>query len=717
MLFFFSAFSRAQLWSGVIAPSRAINWANVGIPGGLPDANWVQCGSTLTAASYGGSSTSPASTSPINTIIAGCPAQTYIQLGAGTFYLNGAFTLKSQTVLRGMGANSTFLIFKAAGNCNGLNSQFSLCGSGSYPGGQNTEQNKASWTAGFSQGATSITLSNSLNIVAGQTVITLDQQDAPNDTGQVWSNSQTPSGNDGSGGARVDGTCSASVSPFVGFCTQQQMVLVTACSPSCNNSGSTVLTISPGLYASNWNNAQVTGSTGAFWANSFAYQEGVEDLSADLTNTSAGTNSVVIMNAYECWFSGVRSILAGTQAHVWLFTAARTIIRDNYFYGAASHDTQSYGSEIFAGSSDNLFENNIYQQMTDSTPNNNGGGAANVAAYNFAIMDIYYNGAGGWFQPSDYEHSGGSYYWLREGNDSLGIIADNVHGTHAFTTAFRNRYPGWQVAGCQISQSDQTNTPCVSNTTAANFFAASRYFNIVGNVLGQTGYHTNYQALAPASNQNTSVYYLGASTGGGDGGVLGSFCAQPACSSKTTSSDPLTQTSLMRWGNYDTVNAAVRFVDAEVPNSFGDTTGTPSIFANPVPSSTTLPNSFFLTAITTSGCGTGLSWWRNPTLGSCPPFPAIGPDVTGGNMGICSGGTYANSYAISSGQCSGGSLATAFGGHANANPAMTCYLSVMNGPPDGTGSVLPFNRASCYANDPSGDPPPPAPTGLQATVH
>jgi hypothetical protein len=743
-----------QLWTDVLSPSRAINWSNVGIPGGLPDTKWTQCttaackvvcpGGTNPCGS-GGSVT----VANINAAISSASAQEFILIPAGTFSgLTGSINLKNQTVVRGMGANQTFLVFSSAGSCNGLNSQFSMCGSMSYTGGQNTEQNIASWTAGFSQNATQVTLSNSKNIVAGSTVITLDQQDAPYDTGQVWSNAQKESGNDGSGGARQDGTCSSSVSPFVGFCTQQQSVLVTACSPSCNNSGSTVLTITPGLYASNWNNPQVTGSTGAFWATSFAYQEGVEDLSADLSGDSNPANTVVMMNAYECWLSGVRSINAGTQAHVWLFTASRSIIRDNYFYGSASHQTQSYGNEIYAGSSDNLFENNIYQQMTDSTPNNNGGGMGNVGAYNFAIMDIFYNGAGGWFQPSDYEHSGGAFYWLREGNDDLGLIDDNVHGTHAFTTAFRNRYPGWEVAGCQIGSTNQTNTPCVSNTTAINMFAASRYINIVGNVLGQAGYFTNYTATAPANNQNSSIYYLGGSPGGGAGSP-GFFCSNPAsCAAGsgpyTTSSDPLTQTSILRWGNWDTVTAGctkslncsstVRWCGnssnsgwsttcnsiSETASGFADASGTPSIYTNLIPGSTNLPNSFFLTASTTtstSPCGTGLSWWLNPTLGTCPPFPAIGPDVTGGNMVICSAGTYANSYSTTAVGCAGGGTpVTAFGGHANANPAMTCYLSVMHGPPDGTGGVLSFNRASCYAADSASSATPPPPTGITGSV-
>ena len=56
--------------------------------------------------------------------------------------------------------------------------------------------------------------------------------------------------------------------------------------------------------------------------------------------------------------------------------------------------------------------------------------------------------------------------------------------------------------------------------------------------------------------------------------------------------DMLSVTSLMRWGNYDAVNAAVRWNSLEVPGNLTDTTGSPSRYANPVPANQTLPNSF-----------------------------------------------------------------------------------------------------------------------------
>jgi len=53
------------------------------------------------------------------------------------------------------------------------------------------------------------------------------------------------------------------------------------------------------------------------------------------------------------------------------------------------------------------------------------------------------------------------------------------------------------------------------------------------------------------------------------------------------------------------------------------------------------------------------------------------PDVTGGNMLMCTSGPYKNSYVDASAECDGGNSVAAFGGHANSNPAMHCYLVTM----------------------------------------
>src|SRR5260370_38016204 len=228
-------------------------------------------------------------------------------------------------------------------------------------------------------------------------------------------------------------------------------------------------------------------------------------------------------------------------------------------------------------------------------------------------------------QPSDYEHAGGNAYFLREGNQGTGFIADDVHGTHHFTTVFRNYYTGWQPNCFGI--------PCGNQTIPVQLYAGSRYFNVIGNVLGRSGYHNNYQDVAPSgTNGVTAIFVLGWT---GNGGLVGinpsitGFCIDSACASNVNY-DSLTSSTLVRWGNYDVVNNAVRFVSSEFPSSL-------SLYANPVPASQGLPASFYLS---------GKPAWWNVSI----PFPANGPDVTGGNI-------------------------SGVGGFANNIPAQVCFLN------------------------------------------
>jgi hypothetical protein len=70
----------------------------------------------------------------------------------------------------------------------------------------------------------------------------------------------------------------------------------------------------------------------------------------------------------------------------------------------------------------------------------------------------------------------------------------------------------------------------------------------------------------------------------------------------------------------------------------------------------TLPASFYLTGKP--------SWWGGL------PFPATGPDVTGG---------------------------AGPGGHSYGNPAQACYFAKMGGSDGGSGSPLSFHAGRCYA--------------------
>lgn len=591
------------------------------------------------------------------------------------FYLNAAVVLKSSVSVRGQGANTTFIAFSGETGCNGFFSEFCLAGSNNSVAGV---ENAATWSAGFSQGATSITVSNSLNIIANSTFITLDQQNEAADTGNIW-NCVTASGCGGSqssgGFLRTSGTCSSGVSPNVGFCNQQQQVLVTACSPSCNSAGSTTLTISPGLYAPNWASAK---STGAWWATTTGKNMGVENLSADLTGTTAGTSTVVMLNCYECWVSGIRSIDAARN-HVWAYLSPHATVKDSYFYLTSVNGTSSYALEV-TSSSDSLHLNNICQQVVECVTQT-GPGEGNVSAYNFAVNSSF-SGAGT-FAPMDFDHSGGDAFWLREGSFTTGYTSDDIHGTHHMTTLFRNILPG--------SQPSCGGSACTVGMASIYLNAGSRYFNAVGNVMGSAAL-TQYSSYATAT--PGFPFFAPIVSGFSDLNMSNGFCNNPACSTATATYDPLTETSLMLWGNWDTITNATRFCTSnatpiaactadERAGSFQDTTANPSTYAGLASPSTTFSASFLYSS--------------KPAFFGAIPWPAIGPDVTGGNLGICSGGTYAASYATSSGQCAGGgTLGTAFAGHANANPAAACYLNTMTGPPDGSGGVLTFNPPSCY---------------------
>jgi hypothetical protein len=232
---------------------------------------------------------------------------------------------------------------------------------------------------------------------------------------------------------------------------------------------------------------------------------------------------------------------------------------------------------------------------------------------------------------------------------------------------------------------------------AVQIYASSRFFNIVGNVLGETNVQNNYACTATGSSGcsqgNTSIYTVGYTGNGGsvNSSVTG-FSSDCGSSSGKNDYDKCTTTGLLRWGNYDTVNGSDQFNTSEVPTGL-------SQFATAVPSGHSLPASFYLSGKP--------SWWQSE------PWPSAGPDVSGGNLGICSGGKYSGAIATNSSQCIGGTLVADVAGQAGSIPAMDCYLNAMSGPPDGSGGALVFNANNCYNTS----PPPQAPTGLTVTVH
>jgi hypothetical protein len=276
---------------------------------------------------------------------------------------------------------------------------------------------------------------------------------------------------------------------------------------------------------------------------------------------------------------------------------------------------------------------------------------------------------------------------LTEGNIGSGVYADGYHGSHVLNTIFRNRLDG---------REQNNGTLTSSNTAAIQLAPGARYHNIIGNILGTAGYHTSY--LATPSHDSNWNAVISAGLFEGTGGT-----------------DTLPYPTSMFWGNWDNVSNAVRWCGnssdtgwstacasaSEVPSGL-------SSYANPVPSKETLPASFYLNGKP--------SWW--PAGKAWPP---IGPEVTGGNVGQCVGGTMASSQCTATAQCAGGgTCSVAGGGRVVSIPAMDCYFNVMGGRANGTGSALTFNAAACYsssAGSGGGGSTVNPPSGLTAVPH
>jgi len=575
-----------QAWSGIISPNRAVDWSNAGIPGGIPPRT------TICATLNPG-----ATASQISNAISSCPAGQAVFLNAGTYNLSTGITFnnKSNVTLRGAGANKTFLVFTGANSCHGTSAD--ICLDSSDTNWRGGPSNSANWTAGYAKGTTVITLSSTANLAVGKT-ITLDQLDDTSDTGNIFvceNYSSTPAqscsedgpGGGGSGGQRTNRA-------------QQQLVTVTAIS------GSNV-TISPGLAMPNWSSSK---SPGAWWATSPITRSGVENMSLDHT-AAVPSSGVQFFNCNGCWVRGIRS-LNPDRDHILMLQSNRSVVRDSYFYGTKDAQSQSYGLEIYPDS-DALFENNIFQHITAPIVFNAACSGC-VAAYNYSIDDVY-TPSPSWLSHQVFLHAGGLDNVLIEGNVGAGMYGDLFHGSHHFITVFRNRYNGWETGKS-------------SQTTPFPLWPKSRYFNIIGNVLGDVQRpHNNYEKAPGGSGTlDQSIF------------VLGSGATYSA-------DDPLVKTTLMRWGNYDIVSNAAKFVASEVPSTLTSS-------ANPVPSSNTLPASFYLPG--------------KPAWFGSVAFPPIGPDVTGGNI-------------------------ASVGGHAHKIPAQLCYEAAPK-----VGNIATFNADNCY---------------------
>lgn len=658
-------------WSGIISSSRATNWSSAGVSGGIPSGSWAQCGSTITA--YG-STGSPGSPSTINNAVTSCPPNTYVQLGAGTFYLNSGILISghNNVAVRGMGADQTFLIFTGQNSCDGLYAAVCVESSDvNWAGG--LSNGPVNWTASsYAQGTTTISLASASNLKVGNPII-LDQLDDTQDIGSMLEIADTtstfPFSSTGSPGPYM--LQAAGESNRAGR-SQMQITTVTQCDGNTTighvcASGSNI-SMSPGLIDPNWTPSK---SPQAWWATGPENYAGVENLSIDASNDGAvGTlgAGVAFFNVNNGWVEGVRTI-GTSRDSVWTELSEHITVQSNYFFLAVNSTSTSYGYECYGGS-DDLVVNNVFEAIAGPLTVN-GGCVDIVMAYNFATT-AYYTSSVGWSMPVSNLHGSDTDFDLYEGNVGSQINADVFHGPHNMDTMFRNYMPGtypvcWQSGSTWYSAAFGS---CTGNLTPLYLLSFSRFFNVVGNVWGKSGVQTGYES------GSVPVYNIGS----GD---------------EIVPNDPVVKESLLLWGNWDVVTNATRWCGSSSDTGWSTTCGSASevpagyaYYPNPLPTKgdtgagqSGLPASFYYASQP--------PWWP-----SGKAWPLIGPDVSGGNIA----GT---------------------GGHANTNPAEDCFLNVMGAATNGTGGPYSFDANTCYGSgsgSTSSTQPPAPPESLSATV-
>jgi hypothetical protein len=693
-----------------------MDWSISGVQGGIPtNTNICQTFSPgATAAQIDAA------------LVSSACANKVVLLNAGTYSI-GALTFghTSNVILRGSGANSTFLNFTGAGvSCGGPTALICMNSSDSTYYGSNSPKN---WTAGYGQGTTQITLSNVTGITTSSLLFINQCDDGYSGTPCALPNFQTthvynvndvitPQTNNSagdnfivtiggtSGGANpnpwnqtVGGTQTSGSVTFKNtghsgnvdngnyFNSGDQCVQVgTACQTGTSQSGpdsgngttlrfqteahtivsivGNVVTLGEPLIHPNW----ASGQSPQAWAVSPLVNSGIENLSINGASATSGAG-LLFFNVKNVWIKNIR-LLNTPASGISISDASHFNVQDSYIFEGQGLDDFGISTTVV---SYGLIQNNIIEQRAGSIIEE-GSDAGTVIAYNFSIDNCNYayhvcsDALGNAYRP----HSNGTDFDLLEGNVGTNYYADGSHGSHLSWSAFRNFFTGWE--SCGISNSISPNGPCGITSakdfdTNASLFSAyqGRYHQFVGNVLGTPGYHNVSGAYQYTSGiNNKAIYNVGAGYGGSG-----------------TVQDAQVANTLMRWGNYDIFNNANRFLSSEVPSGI-------SVYPNNIPPTQALPSSFYLTF--------------KPSWFGTHVWPSIGPDITGGNVGQCAGtlntsGKYNGVAASNSSQCAGSSLTSpSWGGHINLIPAMDCFLNVMNGAPDGTGTALSFDASLCY---------------------
>jgi microcystin-dependent protein len=294
---------------------------------------------------------------------------------------------------------------------------------------------------------------------------------------------------------------------------------------------------------------------------------GVQDLKITRSGGSGG-NNIRLSACKNCWVQNVKSYDVWNW-HVKLESTYGCVVRDSWFEQVNQLNcggNSCYGATVYALSTDNLIENNVFVKMRHALITEYGG-TGNIYGYNYSINPINENGNSTDWLMGDLElHGGHPYMNLFESNVIAHVHAAYTLGSAAYNTFLRNN------ATARAQAAVKYNLNAVDNGWA-NF-----YHNYVGNVYGTSGFTTYDRAYRSPWG-----------------------CSDDACSQ--ADARLVNGATLLRHGNYS--------FKQDLGNS-----GTGYVEWDAAVSDRTMPNSYYY-ASRPAWYPASLAW------------PAIGPDVPG----------------------------------------------------------------------------------------
>jgi hypothetical protein len=445
----------AESQTGVLPSNRTVNWSQVGIPGGIPSANWPVY---RTLSPSGGSDDSVAIQNAINA----APAGSVIVLNPGTYTLHRASTIcqgksddgaygvyraglcltDKSVVLRGSGANSTILNYGDGANVISMGRTYL----------SSSQVSSVTITSGATKGSTQVVLQSSSGITAGTYLVITQTNPTDTDGSPLVDNS-------GYGG------CS--------WCGHDMPTSAMVQINRVSSVNGTTVTLERPLYFDYTNSPKAYKLT-------MIEGVGLENLRISPTAAS-GTGSIYknvnMESCARCWVHNVETDMAVDRSSIYLSDVYGSEISNNYLNDGYNHNSGgSYMLLLEYRVSETVIQNNIIRKGRHSMIMV--GASGNVWGYNYVVdpyMGEYHNSL-----PENMTHGAHPYMNLWEGNVTPNIEFDNAHGSSSHDTLFRNYIN-------LTSTNPDTGNPMTGGLFAVSSAMNSNYINVLGNAIGPYG--------------------------------------------------------------------------------------------------------------------------------------------------------------------------------------------------------------------------------------